>query len=92
MAVIIRDGLRGVNERSVSVSVTRRRFSIVVSARNEEGNLRQAVETIARVFDGVSEDYEILLFDDASTDGTATIAEALARANRHVRVFQNPGG
>jgi glycosyltransferase involved in cell wall biosynthesis len=69
---------------------TRRRYSIVVSALNEAGNLASAVETIARVFEGVSEDYEILLFDDASSDGTGAIAEALADQNRHVRVFHNP--
>jgi glycosyltransferase involved in cell wall biosynthesis len=72
------------------MSELRRRFSIMVSALNEAGSLASAVETIARVFGRVSEDYEILLFDDASTDGTAAIAETLARANGHVRVFHNP--
>jgi dolichol-phosphate mannosyltransferase len=66
-----------------------RRFSIVVPALNEEGNLEAAVDAIRRAFEPVAAGFEILIMDDASTDGTAAVAEKLARADPRVRVFHN---
>ncbi len=66
-----------------------RRFSIVVPALNEEGNLEAAVDAIRRAFEPVAAGFEVLIMNDASTDGTAAVAEKLARADPRVRVFHN---
>lgn len=56
--------------------------SICVPARNEESNLEACVDSL-RASRGVS--FEILVYDDHSTDGTATILERLTRADPRVR-------
>lgn len=66
-----------------------RRFSIMVPALNEEGNLEAAVDAIRRAFEPAAAQFEILIMDDASTDGTAAVAEKLARADPRIRVFHN---
>lgn len=64
-------------------------FSIIVPALNEVSNLGAAVQDITRHLSGMSCDYEILVFNDRSEDGTGMVAEALAATNPHIRVFHN---
>lgn len=71
------------------MSTVPRRFSIVVPALNEEGNLEAAVEAVRRAFEAATAEFEILIVNDASTDGTAMVAERLARADPRIRVFHN---
>lgn len=66
-----------------------RRLSIIVAALNEERNLAAAVDEITRVFGRLGGEFEILLFDDASTDGTGPLADTLAAADSRIRVFHN---
>jgi glycosyltransferase involved in cell wall biosynthesis len=54
-------------------------LSVVVPCYNEEGNLRELVGRAVRAMaDSGVEDYEILLVDDGSTDGTARVMGELA--------------
>ena len=65
--------------------------SFVVPALNEEANIADAVrEAVAAMRDRFG-DYELLLFDDGSTDRTGAIMDQLAADDpRHVRVTHNP--
>ncbi len=54
-------------------------MTIIVPALNEAERIRDAVATIVGAADAWFQDYEILIFDDGSTDGTGEIAEELAR-------------
>ncbi len=65
--------------------------SFVIPALNEEANIADAVrEAVAAMRDRFG-DYELLLFDDGSTDRTGAIMDQLAAADpRHVRVTHNP--
>lgn len=58
---------------AVSDSIT-----VAVAARNEEAGLAQSVAMLIRVLRCHFEQYEVLVFNDASTDGTGAIAEDLA--------------
>jgi glycosyltransferase involved in cell wall biosynthesis len=60
------------------------RISVLVPARNEQGNIGTVVEKSLRAFDRLGLDGEVLVVDDGSTDSTR--AEALACAGRDGRV------
>lgn len=64
-------------------------ISVVVPARNEEGNLKACVETVIGALAGVVSDYEVIIVDDGSTDGTAALADRIAAEVPGVRVIHN---
>jgi hypothetical protein len=68
---------------------TGRSVSVFVAAYNEAENLEPTVETLRRAFEWTVDDYEIIIVDDGSTDGTDAIAERLARATPSVHVIHN---
>lgn len=63
-------------------------ITIVVPFLNEKDNLPVLLERVQGVFAAREEDWELLLVDDGSTDGSAEWAVEQAQANRHVRVLR----
>lgn len=57
---------------------------------NEEDNIRGTVASALEVLAQISDDYEILIVDDASTDATPAIADSLAAADPRIRVIHHP--
>ena len=76
----------GVKSRRSSRSV-----SVFIPAYNEVENLAPTVETVSRVLDETVDEYEIIVVNDGSTDGTDRIADRLAAENPRVVVIHNPG-
>ena len=64
-------------------------ISIVIPAYNEGLELGKTINDVDNIAKSVFSDYEILLFDDCSTDETGKIADKLALKNRKIRVFHN---
>jgi len=64
-------------------------LSIVVPALNEEHNLEPAIKSIKCALRGNIDDYEILVFDDGSTDLTGKIADKIARSDPNIKVSHN---
>jgi dolichol-phosphate mannosyltransferase len=64
-------------------------LSVLVPAFNEEEHLAATVTNLVRVLERAVPDFEVVVVDDGSRDGTAAVAERLARADSRVRVLQN---
>jgi dolichol-phosphate mannosyltransferase len=63
--------------------------SAVVLAFNEAGNLPKAVDAVRRAMAPRFADYEIIIVDDGSRDGTGHIADDIAAADSRVVVVHN---
>lgn len=64
-------------------------YSIILPCFNEEGALPPLVAEVDAVFSGLGRPFEIVVVDDFSTDGTARVADGLARANAAVRLVRH---
>jgi dolichol-phosphate mannosyltransferase len=69
---------------------TERRVSVFLPAFNEVDNLERAVADIVWAASQVLADYEILIIDDGSTDGTGELAERLGQENPRIRAIHQP--
>lgn len=61
-------------------------ISFFVPCLNEEGNVGRAIETIAEVMKGIDRPYEVIVVDDASSDGSVAEVEALRARRPDVRI------
>jgi glycosyltransferase involved in cell wall biosynthesis len=58
-------------------------------AWNEEDYVERAVSRAQRVLEKLTDDYEIVIVNDASTDRTRDISEGLAERDKHIRVVNH---
>ena len=65
-------------------------ISVIIPAYNEAGNLPGTIADIVPLLQKHFEDYEILVFNDASLDETGKIADAAARGNPKIQAVHNP--
>lgn len=68
--------------------MTKRSVSFVFPMYNEAENIEETLEKACQLASELSHDYEIVLVDDASTDGCADIAGALAVKNPRIKVIR----
>lgn len=64
-------------------------LSVLVPAFNEVEDLAPTITQLLRALESTVEDFEILIVNDGSTDGTREVAERLAQAHSRVRLFHN---
>lgn len=64
-------------------------LSVVIPAYNEELNIEKAMQRALTELDRLFETFEIIVVNDASTDGTAALADRLAAADARIRVIHN---
>lgn len=66
------------------------RFSVVIPVYNVKDYLEKCVDSVLAQH---TEDYEVILVDDGSTDGSGALCDTLAaRAPAHIRVLHKPNG
>ncbi len=65
-----------------------RSLSIVLPAYNEKANIRRAVEQAVENASRLAPEYEVIVVDDGSTDGTGEVVQELLRKDpQHVRLL-----
>jgi glycosyltransferase involved in cell wall biosynthesis len=64
------------------------KISIIVPVYNERTNLEALVESIALALDPTGEDYEVLLVDDGSTDGSDAFLKSMPGKDPRFKVIQ----
>ena len=61
------------------------KLSVVIPAHNEAGSIATTLRTAAEALEGAGIDYELFVVDDASSDGTAAVVEAVGADNPRIR-------
>ena len=69
--------------------MTRPSISLVIPMYNEELNIEHAVAAGVEALTKYSDDYEIVIVDDASTDDSPRLAARLAEENPRIRVIRH---
>lgn len=64
-------------------------LSVVIPAYNEGGNLINVVKETVQDAAKISNDFEIIIVNDGSSDNTAEIADTLAKTYKQVRVIHH---
>ena len=70
----------------------RKLVTVIMPARNEERNLPRAYDEVTEVMAGLPYDYEVIVIDNDSSDGTGSIAAELCRRDnrwRYVKFSRN---
>jgi glycosyltransferase involved in cell wall biosynthesis len=57
---------------------------------NDQETIELLAEKALAVLPKLTDDYEVLLIDDGSTDASGSVADELARTMKHVRVIHHP--
>ncbi|MEA2715594.1 MAG: dolichyl-phosphate beta-glucosyltransferase [Candidatus Parcubacteria bacterium] len=65
------------------------RLSVIIPAYNEEKRLARTLQSVSEYLSRGSYDYEIIIVNDGSTDGTAELARRLAKSFPHMRLIDN---
>ncbi len=68
-----------------------RRFGLVIPTLNEAGNIPVLLDRIHAALAPLPLEYEIIIVDDDSTDGTAQVAAEYARQDTRVKVLVRKG-
>jgi len=67
-----------------------RALTVLIVAHNDAATLAATVDRVYRALTITIEDFAIIIFDDASSDNTVEIAEAVARQYPFIKVRRNP--
>jgi dolichol-phosphate mannosyltransferase len=71
--------------------VIREKIGLVIPTLNEAGNMQTLLSRLQRALEPVHIEYELIVVDDGSTDGTAEIVQRHADLDPRVRLFVRKG-
>ena len=63
-------------------------ISVIVPLFNEKENLEALCSSLREVLSGTNKEYEVILVDDCSTDGSFELLETLSKSDSHIKVIQ----
>ncbi len=65
-------------------------ISLVIPGYNEEASIRETVDRCLRHLSTFTDAYEVIIVDDASTDGMPAVADQMARVSPAIKIVHNP--
>lgn len=65
-------------------------ISVFLPCYNEQDNVARTVEKAVNVLEKIGADYEVIIVNDGSSDGTGRIADELASRNGRIKVVHHP--
>jgi len=65
-------------------------ISVFFPCYNEAANVKRVVKQAIDVLEGLGADFEVIIVDDGSGDGTRELADEIAAQNRSVKVVHHP--
>ena len=65
------------------------KLSVVIPAHNEAGSIAECVTNTTAALNRAGIDYEILVIDDSSTDGTSGVVEQLAESDERIHCYRS---
>src|SRR5258708_22644216 len=72
-------------------SIPHRSVTLFFPMFNEHDSLQSMIEKVLEVLPTASDDFEILIIDDGSSDGSEQIADELVKTDPHLRVIHHQG-
>ncbi len=64
-------------------------ITVAMPAYNEAENIEAMVEGVIQVMDALTDDYEVIVVDDGSRDGTGGVVKSLAQRHSQVRLVSH---
>ena len=62
-------------------------YSVILPTLNEKGHIIELIKNIQKVFSEINQNYEIILVDDNSTDGTIEILKEIEKKYENLKLF-----
>jgi Glycosyl transferase family 2 len=72
---------------TVGASFTTHSLSVVLPTYNEEQVIASTVEQVTRELANLTRDFEVIVVNDGSTDGTGAVLSARQKLDKHMRVL-----
>ena len=66
--------------------MTKRQISIILPVYNEEQNIEAVINDICSILPLITDDFEIIIVNDGSKDGTLAILERICREKAYIKV------
>ena len=62
-------------------------FSIILPTLNEKGHILKLIDNISQIFINEKKNFEVIVVDDSSTDGTQELVETQEKKSPYLRVI-----
>jgi glycosyltransferase involved in cell wall biosynthesis len=62
-------------------------YSVILPTLNEAGHIQKLILDISQIFTLGHYEYEIIVIDDNSTDGTIDIVKSIQNENLNIKIF-----
>lgn len=81
----------GVMGRTMEISTPSEKLAVVIPTLNEAGNIPTLIDRLQTALATANVNYELIVVDDDSSDGTAAVVQGYAERDPRIRLFVRKG-